>query len=81
MRGSDVLAEQPGAGAADKAGAPFESALPKRGIDGRIVNDADQVAQALLIMRNRLTRPVQRSIADVTLSFQNVPRLGNAEIR
>ena len=52
---ADVLAEKPGAGAADEAGGPFDGALPKRRINGGIVNDADQVAQLLLIMQNRLT--------------------------
>ena len=47
---TDILAEKSGAGAADKVGGPCDGALPKRRIDGGIVNDANQVAQLLLIM-------------------------------
>jgi hypothetical protein len=39
-----VLAEKPRAGAAHEIGGPFDGILPKRLIDGGIVDDADQIA-------------------------------------
>ena len=50
VRNADILAEKSAAGAADKAGDPFDGALPKRRFDGGVVNGADQVTQPLLIM-------------------------------
>jgi hypothetical protein len=47
---TDVLAEQPTPGTADELGGAFDGVLPARGIDGRIVDDADQIAQPLLII-------------------------------
>ncbi|MEP6836594.1 MAG: hypothetical protein ABJA75_00965 [Bradyrhizobium sp.] len=44
---ADILAEKPASGAADKVSDSFDGILPARGIDGRVVNDADQVAELL----------------------------------
>ena len=59
--GPDILVDERGPGAADESGRPFDGALPKRRIDGGIVDDADQIAQSLLIVgaawrRNRRDR-------------------------
>jgi hypothetical protein len=44
---TDVLAEKSACGAADELGGPYDGVLPTRGIDGSIVDDADQFAQLL----------------------------------
>ena len=50
VAGANILANKPGCGTADEIGRPFDSALPKRGIDGSIVDEADQIAQLLPII-------------------------------
>ena len=50
VRDADILAEKSAANAADKWVALWMASSQQRGIDGSIVNDADQVAQMLLIM-------------------------------
>ena len=47
---TDVFAEEPASGAADELDGPFDGVLPTRGIDGSIVDDADQIAELLSIM-------------------------------
>ena len=49
--GPDILADERGPGTADEIGRPFDGALPERRVDGGIVEDADQVAQPLLIVK------------------------------
>ena len=46
--GADILAKQGRAGAADEICRPFDSVLPQRGVDGGIVDDADQLAELLV---------------------------------
>ena len=46
----DILADERGPGAADESGRSLDSALPERRVDGGIVDDADQIAQSLLIV-------------------------------
>jgi hypothetical protein len=46
----DILPEKPRSGAADETGNLFDSVLPKGLIDGGIVDQADQVAQLLLVI-------------------------------
>ena len=47
---ADILAEKPAAGSRRQSRRPVRWRSPKGRIDGGIVNDADQVAQPLLIM-------------------------------
>src|SRR5712691_9392861 len=51
-----VLAEKPRSDPANERCSPFDGILPKRLIDGGIVNDADQVAQPLTILANACRR-------------------------
>ena len=46
--GANVLAKQGSAGAADEICRALDGVLPKRGIDGGIVDDADQLAELLV---------------------------------
>jgi hypothetical protein len=48
--GTDILVDERSPGPADEIGRPFDGALPKGRVDGGIVDDADQVAQSLLIV-------------------------------
>ncbi|MCK1289742.1 MULTISPECIES: hypothetical protein [unclassified Bradyrhizobium] len=50
MLDTDVLAEQPACCAANELHDADDGVFPTRGIDGGIVDDADQVAQLLLII-------------------------------
>src|SRR5712691_5361293 len=51
-----VLAEKPRSDPANERCSPFDGILPKRLIDGGIVNDADQIAQPLTILANACRR-------------------------
>ena len=66
MVNADILAEKSGAAAADKVGDPHDGALPKRRIDGGIVNDANQVTQVVADHGHGLTRHVRILTANVT---------------
>jgi hypothetical protein len=48
--GADILVDERGPGTADEIGGPFDGAFPEGRVDGGIVDDADQVAQSLLIV-------------------------------
>ena len=47
-----VLAEKPRSGAAHEVCDRFNGILPKRLIDGGVIDDADQIAQPLTIIAN-----------------------------
>src|SRR6266568_1186852 len=51
-----VLAEKPRSDPANERCSPFDGILPKRLIDGGIVNDADQIAQPLTILAKACRR-------------------------
>ena len=62
VAGADILVDERSPGTADEIGCPFDGALPERWVDGGIVDDANQVAQSLLIVgaacrRNNRDRP------------------------
>src|SRR5258707_7032643 len=59
--GADVLAKQGTAGAADEVCRSFDGVLPKRGVDGRIVDDADQLAELLIARTARRRNKRDRS--------------------
>ena len=48
--GTDILVDERSPGTADEIGRLFDGALPEGRVDGGIVDDADQVAQSLLIV-------------------------------
>ena len=48
--GADIFVDERGPGTADEIGRPFDGALPEGRVNGGIVDDADQVAQSLLIV-------------------------------
>lgn len=50
VAGTDILVDERSPGTADKVGRPFDGAFPEGRVDGGIVDDADQVAQSLLIV-------------------------------
>jgi hypothetical protein len=54
--GADILAEKPTANAAYEIGGSLDGVLPQGRIDGGIVNDADQVAQMLLVAQTACQR-------------------------
>ena len=75
VAGPDILVDERGPGAADEIGRPFDGALPKRRVDSGIVDDADQIAQSLLIVEACVPTQQPGPVSDVTLySFQKVPR-------
>ena len=51
-----VLAEKPRSDPANERCSPFDGILPKRLIDGGIVDNADQIAQPLTILANACRR-------------------------
>jgi hypothetical protein len=50
VAGANILADERGPGTTYEICRPFDSALPKRRVDCGIVDDADQIAQPLLII-------------------------------